>query len=754
MTTTIEPGPEAPSAPIRAPQAESATASTPTSGIDADPSLAHLFGRLAIVESRIADLVGAQRANDPNPADPFRGLYISDAQARALLDDQDPEGAPAAAAEGGSAHRASMEDRSAQRPIRFDHAGVELAADVAEAAGAVIRLRRLARAFDLESVDVDLLLVAAAPDLDSRYERLYGYLNDDVSRRRASVGLALRICGLSHAEGRARARFAAQAPLVEGGLLVVEVDRPFLGRALTVPDRVTAHLLGEDAPDPLLLSVATLEAAPPGGTPGTPAPQGGGTRESPAEAEAALVRGLRGGLRLAYLRERTGSDGAVIARRAMAGVGLGAIVLDLGRVTPSDEVTRIVAAAVREARLHGAGIIAGPVEALVDRGAWGVRLLAEAPCPVVLLGQRSWDPAWSHALPLLLEAPLATGAAREHAWRTALADMPGAQAAIAEIAEYPFRLGAQPVARAASSARWTATAEGRPVTSRDLAAGVRAQNAAGLERLARRITPHAGWSDLVMPRDIVGQLRDLGARARHRDAVLDGWRLADPSRGRGLTALFTGDSGTGKTLSAEVVAGELGLDLYVIDLSTVVDKYVGETEKNLDRVFGEADGVNGILLFDEADAIFGKRSEVHDARDRYANVEIAYLLQRMERFDGMAILTTNLRANLDEAFTRRLDVLIDFPMPDEVQRRRLWDRHLVPSLPLAGEIDVDFLARRFRVSGGSVRNIVLAAAYLAAAEGRSVTMTDLIRGTGSEYRKLGHLSTEAEFGPYFGLLAS
>ena len=240
--------------------------------------------------------------------------------------------------------------------------------------------------------------------------------------------------------------------------------------------------------------------------------------------------------------------------------------------------------------------------------------------------------------------------------------------------------------------------------------------------------------------------------ARDRVDELDD--VADPSRGRGLTALFTGDSGTGKTLSAEVVAGELGLDLYVIDLSTVVDKYVGETEKNLDRVFGEADGVNGILLFDEADAIFGKRSEVHDARDRYANVEIAYLLQRMERFDGMAILTTNLRANLDEAFTRRLDVLIDFPMPDEVQRRRLWDRHLVPSLPLAGEIDVDFLARRFRVSGGSVRNIVLAAAYLAAAEGRSVTMTDLIRGTGSEYRKLGHLSTEAEFGPYFGLLAS
>ena len=143
-----------------------------------------------------------------------------------------------------------------------------------------------------------------------------------------------------------------------------------------------------------------------------------------------------------------------------------------------------------------------------------------------------------------------------------------------------------------------------------------------------------------------------------------------------MTALFAGDSGTGKTLSAEVVAGALGLDLYVIDLATVIDKYIGETEKNLDRIFREADRVNGVLLFDEADAIFGKRSEVHDAHDRYANVEVAYLLQRMERFDGIAILTTNLRANLDDAFLRRLDALVDFPTPDEPSRRLLWERHL------------------------------------------------------------------------------
>jgi SpoVK/Ycf46/Vps4 family AAA+-type ATPase len=207
-------------------------------------------------------------------------------------------------------------------------------------------------------------------------------------------------------------------------------------------------------------------------------------------------------------------------------------------------------------------------------------------------------------------------------------------------------------------------------------------------------------------------------------------------------------------MSAEVMAGDLGLDLYVIDLSTVVDKYIGETEKNLDRIFGEADRVNAVLLFDEADALFGKRSEVSDARDRYANVEVAYLLQRMEQFDGVAILTTNLRANLDEAFTRRLDAIVDFPMPEEADRRRLWERHLRPTLPRAGDIDLDFLARSFKLSGGNIRNICVAGAYFAAADDGPVTMSRLIRATEREYQKLGRLTHEGEFGEYFGALSA
>jgi SpoVK/Ycf46/Vps4 family AAA+-type ATPase len=215
--------------------------------------------------------------------------------------------------------------------------------------------------------------------------------------------------------------------------------------------------------------------------------------------------------------------------------------------------------------------------------------------------------------------------------------------------------------------------------------------------------------------------------------------------------LFAGDSGTGKTMSAEVIAGELGLDLYTIDLATVVDKYVGETEKNLERIFAEAAGVNAVLLFDEADAVFGKRSEVRDAHDRYANIESAYLLQRMESFDGLAVLASNLRANIDDAFTRRLDAIVDFPMPDAGLRRTLWDRCLGPYVPRGEDLDLDFCAQAFEFSGGAIRSVAVTAAYLAADKGGPVGMAELITAVHREYKKLGRLLLEREFGPYFQL---
>ena len=227
---------------------------------------------------------------------------------------------------------------------------------------------------------------------------------------------------------------------------------------------------------------------------------------------------------------------------------------------------------------------------------------------------------------------------------------------------------------------------------------------------------------------------------RGRPQVLDEWGVGQKlASSAGVTVLFAGDPGTGKTMAAEIIAGELGLDLYKIDLSTVVSKYIGETEKNLERIFNEAQSSNAILFFDEADAIFGKRSEVKDAHDRYANIEISYLLQRMEMYDGVTILATNLRANLDEAFTRRLQFAVDFPFPEKEDRRRIWQTLFPPDVPREPDLDFDFLARRFKLAGGNIRNIIVNAAYLAAADGQRVTMAHLLHGTRRELQKMGRL---------------
>jgi SpoVK/Ycf46/Vps4 family AAA+-type ATPase len=243
----------------------------------------------------------------------------------------------------------------------------------------------------------------------------------------------------------------------------------------------------------------------------------------------------------------------------------------------------------------------------------------------------------------------------------------------------------------------------------------------------------------------VTQLEEICEQVIHRHRVLDDWgfsrRLAT---GSATTALFVGPSGTGKTMAAEVLARELGLDLYKIDLAGVISKYIGETEKNLERIFAAAQHANAILFFDEAEALFGKRSEVSDAHDRYANIEIAYLLQRMEQYEGIAILATNLRQNMDEAFVRRLQFIVEFPFPDEASRARIWSVLFPREAPCAADIDFSTLARRVPLAGGNIKNVVFGAAFLAAADGSPIAMRHLIQAARREYQKMGKLFSAGE----------
>ena len=672
-------------------------------------SLGHLIGRAGLVEWRVRTLVAERRAGDPAPDDAFRGLYLSDEAIDQLL------------------------DAGADAPVPV---AAEAIAELDRAAGPDVRLLRLARSATLTDLDVELLLLAAMPDLDPRFERFYGYLNDDVTRRRASIGLALQLAGASLLSAPARGRLDPSRPLVRHGLIVVEdPERPLLGRGLRVPDRVVAHLLGDDTPDAALAGVL-------GDGDGYPSPLS-------HQLAGALARGVR----LVHLRERLLGSGVATGAAALAEAGTGAVVLDLSRLVATPEPHAVVRLAVREAVLRGAGLVAGPVEQLAQAHPDIVRWLTESGVPVLLAGVATWDPQWSSTNPLTVEAPVFTVGDRVALWAQQL-DAADADAGLdpAALAGH-LALGPAQVRRAIEAAGIAASLRDGVITADDLRRGVRAQNAAGLERLARRIEPEVGWDDLVVTPNVRRALTDLTARARHRDTVLAEWRMRrGGGRGRGVTALFAGDSGTGKTLSAEVIAGDLGLDLYTVNLATVVDKYVGETEKNLERIFAEAGGVNAVLFFDEADAIFGKRSDVKDAHDRYANIESAYLLQRLETFDGLAVLATNLRANIDEAFTRRLDAIIDFPAPTEELRRALWQHCLAEPLPLADDIDLDFLAAAFELAGGNIRSAATTAAYLAAADGTPVTMRLIVVAVEQEYRKLGRLVLEREFGRFYASL--
>ncbi|WUH78922.1 ATP-binding protein [Streptomyces sp. NBC_00435] len=678
-----------------------------------------MWARLRTVEERVRQAVALRRAVDPDPDDPYRGQYLTPEAVARILDARYDPGLPALAPAG-------------------------------PPPGSPLDL--LATRFALAPLDLDLLLVALAPDLDIRFEQLYGYLNDDLTRRRPTVALALELCGRTGVAA-ARLRLSPAAPLVAGGLLeVTEPERPPLSRVLAVPDRVTAHLLGDASPDPRLADVLGEAADDPA--------------VDPAELHRAVAAAGSG---TGHVHLRGGGDPVGLAAAALRARGLSPLALDAAALAHhARTVPELAGAVAREARLTGAGVLLGPVEELPDKPDERARVLRTL-CtvlrgiPLFTYGAGGWEPAWTADTPVTLTVAAPSPDRHVVRWRHALELAAGKRGEAGELGEVgeageadalarsvsAHRLDAGQLRRAADTAVRTAALDGRPVSPDDLRSAVRAQNGAGLARLARRVEPAVGWDDLVLPAPTHRRLRELAVRARHRDQVLGQWGMRPGGgRGRGVIALFAGSSGTGKTMSAEVVAADLGMDLYVVDLSTVVDKYVGETEKNLERIFTEASAVNAVLLFDEADAIFGKRSEVKDAHDKHANMESAYLLQRMESFDGIAILTTNLRANLDEAFTRRLDVVADFPVPDATQRLALWERCLGDRLPRAGDLDLGFCADRFELAGGSIRSCAVTAAYSAAASGEPVTMPQVVTAVAQEYRKLGRLLLEGEFGPY------
>ena len=432
-------------------------------------------------------------------------------------------------------------------------------------------------------------------------------------------------------------------------------------------------------------------------------------------------------------------------------LGLPLLIADLERLTDADDLFLLA----RESFLLPAVLCVKGFDAVLatDRAAGLETLLAATGSLsqlTFLLGRQAWRPRDRplDATFVSLELGKPDDHARTRLWHAQLENEgpvenidPGAVASTFRFTPGEVR---DAMANARDLAHWRSPANPR-ITRNDLFAACRAQSNPELALLARKIEPRYGWRDIVLPADPLAQLREICDQARYRHVVLGQWGFERKlSYGKGLAALFSGPPGTGKTMAAEVVAGELGLDLYKIDLSQVISKYIGETEKNLDRIFNAAEHANAILFFDEADALFGKRSEVRDSHDRYANVEISYLLQKMEEYEGISILATNLRKHMDDAFLRRLQSIVELPFPDATHRERIW-RVTFPSETPVGD-DVDFAALGgLRLAGGNIKNIGLLAAFYAAADGGVVHMPHLLAAARREHQKLGRTWREPEW---------
>ena len=715
--------------------------------------LYHELRRLDWLLERAIQQFRSQR-NQIIPSE-FQGFHISDEEIDTLISKQNKP----------------TEDQWTQTQIRITRLHEEIHQRVAEtvATGITLRLPYLQQIFNLSEFETDLVLLGLAPEVDLRYQKLYAYLQDDVTRKRPSVDLALELfCNSWEERVRAREAFIQSSPLLNYKLILLHedpIDRPspLLVRSLKLDDRITEFLLGSDhldtrllKPIPLVNLCETLQSLEDLVLPNEikQALQQIITLEVQQTSWLCLLQGAKG------TGKRTCAAAIASARKQTL------LVIELSAMIQSEiPFQTLLELVFRETRLYNSLVYLNDWHELladVNKYRFHIRLIEQTIAQfhglVFIASHTPWQPenaTVQHFIHIELSSP--DPKLRHILWEKALNQLQGINSLVdlGKLAN-PYRLTAGQIQKAISYA--TSQAKLRQdgehtIVTKDLLAGCRLESSRNIINFSRKITPKRVWQDLVLPKDILTQLQELCHQVRYRTKIYSDWGFEQRlSLGKGTIALFTGDSGTGKTLSTEILAKELGLDLYQVDLSQVVSKYIGETEKNLSRVFDDAQVSNAILLFDEADALFGKRSDIKDAHDRYANIEVNYLLQRVENYEGIIILTSNLNKNIDSAFLRRLHFSIEFPFPDENHRLQIWQRMFPTQAPLAADIDFEFLARKFKIAGGHIKNVAISAAFRAAEANSTIHMEHIILSVKREYRKLGKVCERSEFESYYDLV--
>lgn len=640
-----------------------------------------------------------------------------------------------------------------------------------------LRLERLRELFRLSHDEVDILLISLAPEVSNRYQRFFAYLQDDKNQIRPNVDLVLKLLqgpfNTDHGKIDRYNLLADTAPLVRANLIYLEDEthrpgQPLLNRVVKTDARIRDYLFGSDNMSHEMHDIASCHA--PGRCLDDLL-----IRKEFKNSLLALVRNvdLERKCTILYLQGGYGTGKRSMAEGLCRVAGLKLLRVDLASVMQLKpaEFRRKLAALVREAELQEAALYIDKFDDLLPGQAEEKNNAKETPATrndtllhalisvlvkrnglVFFAGKQVWEPRDQSGRYSFFRIPLpdADTREREQFWRLMLKAYPRLADDV-DLAAFSDRFKFSPgqihdaLATATSISRWRNPLN-TAINNEDLGRACRLQSNRGLERLAQNISTCYRWDDLVLAPGPKSILEEIRARVMHRALVYEHWGFDNKlAMGKGLHLLFSGPPGTGKTMAADVLANEFAMSLYKIDLSSVVSKYIGETEKNLSEVFREGETSNAILFFDEAEALFGKRSEVKDAHDRHANIEVGYLLQRMEQYAGIVILATNFRRNMDDAFTRRLHFCVDFPLPDREERLKIWNRIWPQELPRAADLDMEFLADRLHISGGYIRNIALAAAFLAAEEARHerqeplVTMEHLLRATRREYQKMGQI---------------
>ncbi|MBH24308.1 MAG: hypothetical protein CMH57_07650 [Myxococcales bacterium] len=631
-----------------------------------------------------------------------------------------------------------------------------------DAGGCRLPLVEMSHQFGLDRFQYHVLILGLAPEVDLSFQRMFSYLMNDVTRKRPNVSLALELFGGDAVGRRAgRASFLPGSPLLEFNL--IELDRGSAGlepslmlRDFKMPERVVLWLLGNDALAPQMGRYTQLLP----GDPDTdalvyPKPILRRLGALRSHLERLNQGGEAAGAPMVVL---TGPDGVgkrSVARQLAASVGRGAIQVDLeAAAVPSAARDRVFKNILREARLHDrALILANYSSELVQAGicpslGYLYSILRQAP-GLGCLTSRTHDVGLGpsgrgFSTRIALEVPDTFG--RLDLWRVLIERGPVKVDEEVDLRGFSLKYGftgggiRQVLAHAQEEATMRTGVNSTPVTTDDLEAACRIQLGQGMTGIATRVRAKATIDEMVLPDDLLEVIQEIIEQARYRNIVFHDWGFDRKLKsGKGLSCLFSGPPGTGKTMVAGVIASELNMELFKVDLSQVVSKYVGETEKNLSKVFESAQGNQFIILFDEADSLFAKRTEVKSSVDRYANLEVNYLLQKIEDYGGMCVLTTNFEKGIDDAFKRRLNFRVDFPFPEPEYREELWRKLLPDEAPREDDIAYDWLAEKYELAGGNIRNAILRAAFWAAAKARPITTEDLELAAEKEAREIGKL---------------